>query len=83
MIRNEWKQKMLSKGRKLKIKKIKEAVERRLDNLNSNQEKMLNLTLERRKQKIELDALMRHGNIMRQEKKINLECCEHYTKTFK
>lgn len=70
-VRNAWKQKTLNKERKFKLEKITEAVERQLENLNSNQEKMLNSILEKRKPKITLDALMRHGTIIRNQEEIN------------
>lgn len=59
------------------------AVERRLDNLNSNQGAMLNSTLERRKLRIVLDSLMRKDTITRNPDEIDMECCEYYTKAFR
>lgn len=44
---------------------------------------MLNLTLERKKQKITLDALMRNSTITKDPKEINLESYEYYSKVFK
>lgn len=82
IIRNEQRHKTLAKEKKWKKEKIMEAVERQLENLYNNQDKMLVSTLERKKPKIILDTIMRNETIMSNLEEINRKCCEYYMKTF-